>query len=171
MVSQWLKVSQEITHLQFSQETKPILNLNSTFTSNQFSRTAVRLDASVGKLIRKWAGFMYRSTPSPFCRSLNKLVWDKNSKHELCYWVACVMLPERIIHRIRKGSAELQHEQISLFCPYLITGPLEGERDLDAVLEHRLIIKSSWSFNVLNFSLLLWQKRNSWARVSYLNHN
>lgn len=72
---------------------------------------------------------MYSSTPSPFCWSLNKLARDKNSKHELCYWVACIVLPERIIHRIRKGSAELQHEQISLFCPYLITGPLEGKRD------------------------------------------
>lgn len=38
-----------------------------------------------------------------------------------------------------KGSAELQPEQISLFCPYLITGPPEGKRDLDAVLKHRLI--------------------------------
>lgn len=105
----------------------------------------------------KRKSLMDSSTPSFFHWPLNKLPRDQNSKDELCYWITSFMLPESIIHRILKGSGELQHEQISLLCPYLITAPLEGKRDLEAVWRTGSAVSvycSSWRFNVLHLDFL-----------------
>lgn len=74
------------------------------------------------------------------------------------------MLPESIIHRMLKGSGKLQHEQISLFCTYLITGLLEGKRHLEAAWRTDsavVVYRPSRRFNVLNLGFLFFSAQHS----------
>lgn len=84
-------------------------------------------------IIHKRTSLMDSSIPTLFYWSLNKLERQKTIEPSFVIELHLTCSPESIIHRILKGSGELQHEQISLFCAYLITGPLEAKRDFKAV--------------------------------------
>lgn len=54
-----------------------------------------------------------------------------------------------------KSSGGLEHEQMSLFGPYLVAGALERKRDLEAEAVWRtgsavVARRPSWRFNVLH---------------------